>query len=228
MDWRAACAAVIPCLNEEVAIGPLVEGVRRQLASVFVIDDGSSDGTARKAHDAGAVVLKHSASLGKGCALMTGWTHARAQGYRWVMTLDGDGQHSPDDIPSFLHCAAARQASLVVGNRMDQAALIPPLRRWVNRWMSRQLSQISGRRLPDSQCGFRLINLDDLARVSIQTTHFEIESEVLFLFARAGLTIEFVPIRVIYKAEQSKIQLWRDTVRWLRWRRQARQTVNRG
>jgi hypothetical protein len=105
---------------------------------------------------------------------------------------------------------------------------MPPLRRWVNRWMSGELSRISGRSLPDSQCGFRLLNLDDLARVSIRATHFEIESEVLFRFARAGLPIEFVPIRVIYKAEQSKIHPWRDTVRWLRWRRQARRLVTRG
>jgi glycosyltransferase involved in cell wall biosynthesis len=222
MDWRAVCAAVIPCLNEGVAIGPLVDAVRRQVRTVFVIDDGSGDDTSLRAREAGAVVLKHGVTQGKGSALQSGWTRAREQGFRWVLTMDGDGQHSAEDIPVFLRCAESTAAALVVGNRMDQAAQMPMVRRWANRWMSWQLSRLSGRPLPDSQCGFRLMNLQDWARLPILATHFEIESEVLFRFATARLPIAFVPIQVIYKEEQSKIHAGRDTVRWLRWLRRAR------
>jgi hypothetical protein len=73
MDWQAACAAVIPCLNEEETIAPLVEAVRRHVSAVFVVDDGSSDATAERARCAGATVLRHSAALGKGAALRAGW-----------------------------------------------------------------------------------------------------------------------------------------------------------
>jgi glycosyltransferase involved in cell wall biosynthesis len=221
MDWRAACAAVIPCLDEEKAIGPLVASVRRQLPKTYVVDDGSADATSAQAGKAGAVVLRHAATLGKGAALQTGWARACEDGYRWVLMMDGDGQHSPDDIPSFFQCAERTSASLVVGNRMDQASRIPWLRRWVNRWMSWQLSKLTGRTLLDSQCGFRLMNVEILMRLPISSKHFEIESEMLLRFAQAGLAIAFVPIQVVYKQERSKIHPWRDTVRWFRWRHQV-------
>jgi glycosyltransferase involved in cell wall biosynthesis len=223
MDWRTACAAVIPCLNEGATIGPLVQAVRRHVSTVFVVDDGSSDDTVAKAEQAGAVVLRHRQTTGKGAALQTGLGQAHELGYSWALTIDGDGQHSPDDIPSLFLTVERTSAALVVGNRMGQRSRIPFLRRWVNRWMSRQVSKLAGQSLPDSQCGLRLINLEKWAGLPILTAHFEIESEMLFHFAKAGLRIDFVPIQVIYKKEQSKISPWKDTVRWLRWRRQARE-----
>jgi hypothetical protein len=89
--------------------------------------------------------------------------------------------------------------------------------------MSERLSQIAGKNLPDTQCGFRLIDLDAWSQLDLQTTHFEIESELALSFAAAGHAIEFVPIEVIYKNERSKIHPVRDTVRWFRWWRKARQ-----
>jgi glycosyltransferase involved in cell wall biosynthesis len=227
MDWRTACAAIIPCLNEEAAIGELVQAVREHFSAVFVIDDGSGDDTSHRATQAGAQVLKHPMTTGKGAALQTGLTHASKHGWRWALLMDGDGQHSADDIPSFFRCAESSGVSLVIGNRMTLASQIPLVRRWVNLWMSKRLSQLTGQRFPDSQCGFRLMNLQDWERLPMHATHFEIESEMLVAFAKAGLLIEFVPIQVIYKAEQSKIHPWRDTVRWLRWWRRARRSFNR-
>lgn len=225
MDWRAACAAVIPCLNEQAAIGPLVESVRRHVPKVIVVDDGSADATAACAKNAGAEVLRTPINLGKGAALRTGWSHARARGFTWALTMDGDGQHSPEDIPKFFEGAEGASATLVIGDRMSQAGRIPLVRRWVNRWMSRQLSGLTGRFLPDSQCGFRLMNLEHWERLPICARHFEIESEVLFVWARAGWGIAFVPVQAIYKLEHSKIHPLRDTVRWWRWYRAARARV---
>jgi glycosyltransferase involved in cell wall biosynthesis len=224
MDWQAGCAAVIPCLNEQAAIEPLVEAVRRYLPTVIVVDDGSTDQTACRATAGGAVLLKHSVPLGKGAALRSGWTKARECGFDWALSLDGDGQHAPEDIPGFLDCCGRTSAQLVVGNRMGHAHQIPWVRRQVNLWMSRHLSSLSGQVLPDSQCGFRLMNLEHWAKLPLQASHFEIESEVLLLFARAGLRIEFVPIKVIYHHERTKINPWRDTIRWMRWRRHALQS----
>jgi glycosyltransferase involved in cell wall biosynthesis len=227
MDWRTACAAVIPCLNEATSIGPLVTAIRARVPTVFVVNDGSSDATADQAQHAGAFLLNHSATMGKGMALRTGWGRARAAGFQWALTMDGDGQHSPDDIPAFFARADAQPVSMVVGNRMGTATGMPPVRRWVNRWMSYQLSKLTGRYLPDSQCGFRLINLADWARLPVGSAHFEIESDIIFQFALAGLAIDFVPIQVIYKTEQSKIHPWHDTVRWIKWLRQARRARRR-
>ena len=222
MDWPAPCAVVIPCLNEAAAIETLVRQVRERLPIVIVVDDGSTDTTGERAARAGAEVLRHDQPQGKGAALQAGLKRARERGFAWAMTLDGDGQHSPEDIPAFLQHATSTGAALVIGNRMANAGRMPWLRRQVNRWMSRRLSCLAGQALPDTQCGFRLINLNAWSRLPIAARHFEIESEMLLAFIAAGHVVEFTPIRVIYKAEQSKIHPWRDTVRWFRWLRRRR------
>jgi glycosyltransferase involved in cell wall biosynthesis len=222
MDWPAQCAAVIPCLNEAATVEALVRRVREHMPSVIVVDDGSTDDTGERAARAGADVLHHAEAQGKGAALQTGLRRARERGFAWAMTLDGDGQHAPEDIPAFLQHAARTGAALVVGNRMAGASRMPWLRRQVNRWMSRRLSRLAGRPLPDTQCGYRLLKLDAWSRLPILTRHFEIESEMLLAFISAGHEVEFVPIQVIYKAEQSKVHPWCDTVRWFRWLRTQR------
>ena len=213
---------MIPCRNETAALGALVREVSAQLPHVIVVDDGSTDDTALVARAAGAEVVAHARTLGKGAALQTGWQRAREQGFAFALCLDGDGQHAPGDIGNFRECAARTGASLVVGNRMHAAEKMPWLRRLVNRWMSRKLSAVAGCELPDSQCGFRLVRLAALDEVRLQTMQFEIESEQLLAFVAAGLRVEFVPVEVIYRAERSKIHPLRDTLRWFRWRREWR------
>jgi glycosyltransferase involved in cell wall biosynthesis len=226
MDWQIECAAVIPCLNEARSIGSLVAAVRRHVDHVIVVDDGSEDATGPLAREAGAQVVRHVKPLGKGAALQAGWRSAHEHGFLWVLMLDGDGQHSPDNIPVLFKCAEATGAALVVGNRMRAAAEMPWVRRQVNRWMSWRISRQLGRTLPDTQCGFRLMHLGAWAAVPLATSHFEIESEMLFRFVRAGQTVEFVPIQVIYKNERSKIHPVRDTLRWFRWWRLAKNTAH--
>ena len=222
IPWSTRCAAVIPCLNEQRTIAAVVQGVRRYLPTVCVVDDGSSDQTAVAARQAGATVVEHGWSRGKGAALQSGWAWARSNGFQWALCLDGDGQHAPDDIPRFLSAGDRTSASLIIGDRLRDCAQMPLLRRWVNRFMSWRLSKLTAQPVADSQCGFRLMNLSDWARFKIEARHFEIESEVLFQFARTGLKIDFVPIQVIYKEEQSKIHPLRDSLRWLKWWRQAK------
>jgi glycosyltransferase involved in cell wall biosynthesis len=221
---------VIPCLNEAETIAQLVSAVREVLPSVIVINDGSSDATAERARAAGATVLSHGKPRGKGAALRTGWSHALNSGFLWALSMDGDGQHSPEDIPRFLTRADEGDVALVSGNRMatpdslakESVAAMPRVRRWTNRFMSSQLSRLAGLSLPDSQCGYRLMRLDYWAKLPICTDCFEIESEVLLHFARARLGIAFVPIRIIYAREKSKIRPLRDSLRWFRWRREMR------
>ena len=217
MLWRDQCVVVIPCLNEAVAIGPLVQQVRQFLPHVLVVDDGSRDDTAAQAEAAGARVLRHRQPEGKGAALTTGFRAAMDAGFAWALAMDGDGQHSPADISAFLDLAGREHVAMIVGNRMANAERMPWLRRQVNRLLTRLIAQLAGCPLADSQCGFRLLNLAVWARLPMASRHFEIESELLVQFARAGQPIRFVPIEVIYKEEQSKIHPVRDTLRWCRW-----------
>ena len=216
MNWTAECAAIIPCLNEAGSIAPLVQQVSQYLPKIFIVDDGSTDQTAQKARQMGAEVIQHPRSLGKGAALQAGLARAAAEGYSWAITLDGDGQHAPSDIPKFFE-AAATGADLVLGNRMDKPDGMPGLRIFVNRWMSRRISTLAAQPFPDSQCGFRLLNLRAWSALRFDCRHFDFESEMLLNFARAGRRIAFVPVQAIYNGEHSKIRPLRDSLRWFKW-----------
>ncbi|NOS69739.1 MAG: glycosyltransferase family 2 protein [Verrucomicrobia bacterium] len=217
MDWTTQCVAVIPCFNEARHIADVIGGVRAHLPNIIVVDDGSTDATAEIANRACVEVLQHTRNLGKGTALRAGFDHAHQRGFKWVIMLDGDGQHSAEEIPRFFKLADTTGGSLIVGNRMGDTIAMPWLRRFVNRWMSRRLSKLTGIALADSQCGFRLVNLDAYSRMALTTQRFEIESEMLVAFAAARYRIGFVPVRTIYKAEASKIHPLLDTWRWFSW-----------
>ncbi|MFM2082571.1 MAG: Undecaprenyl-phosphate 4-deoxy-4-formamido-L-arabinose transferase [Verrucomicrobiota bacterium] len=219
------CAVIIPCHNEAATIAQLVTAARRHVSTVIVVDDGSTDDTAARAEKSGALVLTHPQRRGKGAALHTGLRHAVAQHFIWAATLDGDGQHQPDDLPRFFAAAQNTGAQLIIGNRMGAADDMPPLRRSVNRLMSSTLSKLARQPLPDSQCGFRLLDLRVWSPLAVQAKHFEFESELLLAFCRAGSAVAFVPIAVIYAGERSKISPLRDTCRWLLWLHRARRTA---
>src|SRR5579871_2858013 len=102
MNWAAECVVVIPCLNEEKSIDRVVRATREFLPRVIVVDDGSTDASARLAGEAGAEIVRHEVAQGKGAALITGWKHAAELGFAWALTMDGDGQHNAKDIPFFL------------------------------------------------------------------------------------------------------------------------------
>jgi glycosyltransferase involved in cell wall biosynthesis len=219
MDRNRDCAAVIPCFNEAGHLRRLVAEVKEHVSHVIVVDDGSWDETSGQAQAAGADVVRLKKNSGKGVALRCGWWQARELGFKWVLMLDGDGQHSADDIPKFFRGAEAGGAKLVVGNRMDDTRRMPLVRRWANRWMSRRISQMAGVVLPDSQCGFRLAHLETLLNLQIRANRFEVESAMLIAFVAAGVRVKFVPVQTIYRSQASHINPVADSWRWLRWRR---------
>jgi hypothetical protein len=142
------------------------------------------------------------------------------------VTLDGDGQHAPADLPALWRCAEKTGARLVIGSRMNEAQKIPWLRRRVNEWMSRKLSQRAGRFLPDTQSGFRLIHLPTWSALALNTEHFEIESEMLMAFLAAKHPVAFVPVRVIGQSRRSRIRPVADSLRWWKWWRGLEQPAS--
>jgi glycosyltransferase involved in cell wall biosynthesis len=218
MNWNRDCAAVIPCFNEASHIGAVITGVQKHLSKVIVVDDGSTDATGEVAESLGVEIFRLKQNSGKGAALRTGWQRAHKLGFKWILLLDGDGQHAAQDVPGFFDCAEKTGARLVIGNRMENPAAMPSLRRYVNRWMSRRISKMTGIKLPDSQCGFRLAHLETLLALPLHANRFEIESAMLIAFIAAGEKIEFIPVQTIYENSASKINPLTDTWRWLYWR----------
>ena len=211
-------AALIPAYHEERFIGDVVQRTLQQLPWVLVVDDGSTDNTARAAQAAGAEVILHPENSGKGVALQTGLRDLVTRGYEYVMILDGDGQHLPEEIPRFLEAAEAGRGKLIVGNRMHHTKEMPWNRLLTNRFMSSQISWLCGQRVPDTQCGFRLIHRDLVPRMLgfNRSGHFQYETEMLVLTSWGGERIGAVPVSTVYGDETSSISPVRDALRFFK------------
>jgi glycosyltransferase involved in cell wall biosynthesis len=215
--------ALIPAYQEGARIAEVVAGARRHLP-VIVVDDGSSDGTAARAAAAGATVLAQHPNAGKGAALRTGFRAALEQGAEAVITLDGDGQHDPDEIPTFLDAFGRSGTQLVIGRR-DFGAM-PIVRRASNTLGRMAISVAVGQDIPDNQSGYRLIGstlLNEL--LDSRETGFEFEVEMIARCLALGLPIAWVPIRTIYAGEPSHIRPWAHFTSFLRAARDARRIV---
>lgn len=208
-------AIVIPAHNEASNIGPLVEAVRGLGYDCVVIDDGSADKTAELAEQAHAIVLKTQVKSGKGKALKTGFDYVMNNGYEALIVMDGDGQHAPSDIAAFVSCCQSTGADIVSGNRLNNPQGMPLVRLATNRFMSLLISLFCHQHIPDTQCGFRLIRTNVLRAIKLESSDFEIETEVLIKASKKGFKITSVDIQTIYGDEVSKIRPVRDTLRFI-------------
>lgn len=213
---RMRFCVLIPSFNEEKTVGWLVRAVRQKNYDVIVVDDGSSDATARIARDNGAEVVANEHNLGKGASLRKAFSILAGRDYDAVIVMDGDGQHLPEDIAPFIQLFMEAKPGVIVGNRMFKAKGMPFIRWCTNAFMSFILSKKCGQSVPDSQCGFRLINTALLKKMNLQTEKFEIESEILLEAAKNGYRIASVPIKTVYEGQYSAIHPVKDTIRFFK------------
>lgn len=206
---RDALLVVVPAHDEAPRIGRVVEAARRHLP-VLVVDDGSSDDTAKIAEDAGARVIRQAPNQGKGAALRAGFGAAIAEGIEAVITLDGDGQHDPAEIPAFLgeyarRTVAGARTELIVGRRDFRR--MPPVRRASNWLGTVTLSAALGRWIDDNQSGYRLVGRRLMtAMLESAESGFAFEVEMIAVCLRERWPIAWVPIRTIYGEERSHIR----------------------
>jgi glycosyltransferase involved in cell wall biosynthesis len=213
---RSKIAAVIPAYLEEKHVGDVARRTLRQLDHVLVVDDGSPDATAENARNGGAEVIVHKQNLGKGESIKTGLRHWLERGFDYVMILDADGQHLPEEIERFTAVAAETSAGLLVGTRMNDVRDMPLVRRLVNRYMSRKISRVCGQNIPDTQCGFRMVHRSVIPELLGGADRFDYETEMLIVASRKGCRIESVPISTVYSDEVSSIHPVRDTLRFFK------------
>ena len=216
MISRSNTAALIPCYFEEKHIQDIARRTRAQLDQVLVVDDGSTDDTEFEARAADVEVVKHFVNQGKGAAIKTGLhilgTRASVE---YVLILDGDGQHLPEEIPAFIEAANETHAAMLVGNRMSDTRTMPFMRKMTNRFMSAQISGVCGQDIPDTQCGFRMFHRDLAAALcETESSKYDFETEMLVIAARRGGPIAAVPVSTVYGDEVSKIHPLRDTIRF--------------
>ena len=196
--------AAIPCFNEERFIGSVVLKSKRYVDRVIVIDDGSTDATARVANEAGAKVYRNKQNQGYGAAIRS--AIAKGQNLRAdiLVILDGDGQHDPKDIPKLVRPLINGKADISVGSRFMGKGEKPPLYRRLGQRVLTIVTNVgSGQRLSDSQSGFRAYSAKTLSELSLAESGMSVSSEIQFAMSRSGLRVAEVPIVISY-SEKAK------------------------
>jgi len=204
--------AVIPCFNVGAACVRVLKETTDQVQLCVAVDDGSTDNTLEVMESLridNLKVLHHDRNLGKGAALITGFRYILANNIDIdaVLTLDGDGQHDPALIPSFVEEFERNAPDLIYGNRFAKQQGMPLHRGILNQLSNRFLSRICRQKILDSQCGFRLYSrsfIQDQIQ-SWNTLHYELETEILIKAARHSKKITSVPVTMIYSPESTKL-----------------------
>lgn len=220
--------AIVPAHDEAGRIGGVVRALVEQGLSVLVVDDGSTDDTQQEAAEAGARLLRLEPNRGKGAALKAGFREALGAdaGWKAFLTLDGDGQHDPSEVPRFLEAWKETGADLVIGARDYRD--MPPIRRFTNSVSRALLSWAMGERIADNQSGYRL-HSRRLAEAALagQEQGFAFEVEEIALCLGRGYELAWVPIKTIYGSEKSDIRPWAHFAGFVRVTWRARRLMKR-
>jgi len=228
MEHGDGILVIIPAHDEGPRVGGVVRAVVAQGLPVLVVDDGSADDTAEAARGAGARVLTLQPNRGKGAALKAGFGEAlseESEGRPWAafLTLDGDGQHDPAEIPAIIQTWSDTGADLVVGARDYRD--MPPVRWFTNTVSKKLFSWAVGETIPDNQSGYRL-RTRRLAEACLASTEqgFAFEVEEIAICVGRRYRLAWVPIKTIYGTEVSDIKPWSHLLGFMRvtWRARAR------
>lgn len=206
--------AVIPTYQNAKTLLKVVADVHRVVDTVFVVDDGSNDGTAAlldkaTGNERPEKVLTHPKNCGKGAALKTGLTFARQQGFRYAVTVDADGQHRADDIPALLKAVEEEPDALAIGSRGLQHENMPAKSTFANRFSNFWFALQTLQRLPDTQSGLRIYPLRCLHGLRWMSARYEAELTLLVFSAWAGVKLLPVPVSVYYPPRDQRVTHFR-------------------
>ena len=207
MKARSICV-VVPCYNNVGTVVDVLRQVSQYTPDIIFVNDGSTDGSLAAVQGSGldvdVVDLPHNG--GKGKALLAGFARAKERGFQYAITLDSDGQHYADDLPSFVdEC----DGSLIVGRRImgdaDRSQGSSFANKFSNFWFTVQ----TWRRLSDTQTGYRLYPLEKLRWTRLITSRYEAELEMLVFAAWHGVKIKEIPIKVYYPPRAERVSHFR-------------------
>ncbi len=197
-------SAVIPAYNEEKFIGEVVEKAKKFVDEVIVVDDCSTDRTAEVAMQSGAKVIRNEKNLGKAKAIKKGLEEARGE---IIVMLDADMQHDPEDIPKLVEPLLNYNADVVLGSRFLLKGEKSPILRFLSNKINRFIvSKLAGRKVTDSECGYRAIRKDVLKEIDLNEKRFNIEPYIIIQASLKGYKIIEVPVKKIYGMEKSTVK----------------------
>lgn len=206
---RGICV-IIPVYNNQDTIGNVIQRVKRYCRDVIVVNDGSTDGTTEALAATGGISLVQLArNRGKGAALKAGFRKALEMGFAYAITIDADGQHRPEDIPSFLEANIANPGSLILGARKLDGICRSKGSSFANKFSNFWFTVQTLRRVPDTQTGYRLYPLKKLYGLSLLTSRYESELELLVFSSWHGVNLVSIPIDVYYPPQEERVSHFR-------------------
>lgn len=202
MKMKLVC---IPAYNAEKNIGEVVKKSLEYVDEVIVCDDGSTDDTAKIASENGARVLSHKKNLGYGAALITMFDQARKDNVDIMITLDGDGQHDPQEIPLFLDSLDKNKVDVVIGSRfLNNKTKVPSYRQRGIKTITSAVNLGNKLKITDAQSGYRAYSKKALDQIHPTETGMSASTEILHKISNKNLSVSEVPITVSYEGDTSK------------------------
>ncbi len=233
-------ALLIPAYNEEKYIQGVIESCSSYAMDIIIVDDGSSDSTAKKVRSSiplygnSLKLIVHPENMGKGRALITGFEYIIENDYTGVITLDADGQHDTGEIEDFLKIVSDEDPDLVIGDRLGNTRGMPFIRLATNVFTSWIISRIAGKKVSDVQSGYRYLKSSALRRIKLKTSNFDTEPEIIMRAGWHNMKILNVPIKTIYHDDFiSYVNPVKDTIKFfrlvfnsLKWKREFRRAMS--
>jgi len=210
-NWKNT-TVVVPIYNSEKYLPELFKRIEKYfpLKSIFAVNDASEDNSKEICEKIGVNLVDLEVNSGKGNALQIGFTSAIKAGFQFAFTIDSDLQHRPEDFPDFIQKQNEDDLSLIIGSRDFSPKKMPIMRICSNTLTSWIVSIASKQKIIDSQCGYRLYNLEILKDMKFKTKRYQFETEIILKNAKKNGKIGFTPIETIYDGQISYISSWRD------------------
>jgi len=202
---------LIPAFNCEKTIAAVVNSVLQYTSDVIVVNDGSTDNTENILSSFGKriISISYKKNKGKGYALKQGFYEANKRGFSYILTMDSDGQHLAEDIPTFVDAISLCPNRLIVGARSFNHPNMPQENIFANKFSNFWFSLQTAHKLPDTQTGYRLYPLKKMGKMKPFTNRYEAELELLVRCAWKGIRIDSVDIQVHYPAKEERVSHFR-------------------
>ena len=202
---------LLPAFNEEQSIGNTIREIKELHPDfeILVVDDGSTDGTKEEAVRAGANVMRHPHNIGNGAAIKTGLRYASGE---WVLMMDADGQHRPEDIARLLQHKGVYDMVVGARSKGSSTSWHRDLANFIYNWLA---SYVTKFKVEDLTSGFRLVKNDRISKfIYLLPNTFSYPSTITMAYLRSGLSIKYVPIQTLARQGKSKIKLFQDGIRF--------------
>lgn len=211
-------AIVIPTYNNQHTLATVIDAVLAYTDDVIVVNDGSTDGTLSilSTYTDRVKVISLIRNCGKGEALRVGMARAMSLGFCYAITIDSDGQHYASSIPAFVDEITAHPHSLIVGARRLVQEGMPRGNTFANKFSNFWFRLQTGIKLPDTQSGYRLYPLQELAKIPWLTARYEAELELLVCAAWRGVNLRAIPIEVYYAPVEERVSHFRPYYDFMR------------